>query len=115
MRWGRCSECRTSGRRSWRRGKEKERRRCGIATRKSSLSTDCASSVRRTRGRSPPAGETGRSCNEAGRVALSGGVALLGIGFFIDFAAKITGAMLQDKGVALYVSWGFPPVKPKIE
>ena len=53
-----------------------------------------------TRGRSPPAGETGRSCNEAGRVALSGGVALLGIGFFIDFAAKITGAMVQDKGVA---------------
>lgn len=47
--------------------------------------------------------------------ALSGGVALLGIGFFIDFAAKITGAMVQGKGVALYVSWGFPPVKPKIE
>lgn len=47
--------------------------------------------------------------------ALSGGVALLGIGFFIDFAAKITGAMVQGKGVALYDSWGFPPVKPKIE
>lgn len=47
--------------------------------------------------------------------ALAGGVAVLGIGFFIDLAAKIVGAVAQNKGVAFYPQWGFPPLKIKIE
>ncbi|MBB5845806.1 hypothetical protein F4555_000602 [Mobiluncus mulieris] len=47
--------------------------------------------------------------------ALAGGVALLGIGFFIDLAAKIVGAVAQNKGIAFYPQWGFPPVRIEIE
>lgn len=49
-----------------------------------------------------------------GTVAAAG-VALLGIGFFINLAAKITGALAHGKGVALYADWGFPPIVPEIE
>ncbi|QNE88713.1 hypothetical protein H0194_06295 [Corynebacterium incognita] len=47
--------------------------------------------------------------------AISGGIALLGIGFFVDLAAKIIGALVQGKGVALYPQWAFPPLKSAIE
>ncbi|WP_165164563.1 hypothetical protein [Corynebacterium qintianiae] len=47
--------------------------------------------------------------------AISGGIALLGVGFFIDLAAKIIGALAQGKGVALYPQWGFPPLESAIE
>ena len=46
---------------------------------------------------------------------VAGGVALLGIGFFVNLAFKITGALAQGKGVALYLEWGFPPIVPEIE
>ena len=46
---------------------------------------------------------------------VSGGVALLGIGFFVNLAGKILGAIAQGKGVALYLDWGFPPIVPEIE
>lgn len=49
-----------------------------------------------------------------GTVAAAG-VAVLGIGFFANLAFKITGALAQGKGVALYVDWGFPPLVPEIE
>lgn len=47
--------------------------------------------------------------------AVSGGIALLGAAFFIDLAAKITGALVQGRGVALYLTWGFPPIQSRIE
>lgn len=46
---------------------------------------------------------------------LAAGVSLLGIGFFADLAIKITGALVQGKGVAFYGQWGFPPIVVKIE
>lgn len=46
---------------------------------------------------------------------VSGGVALLGIGFFVNLAGKILGVIAQGKGVALYLDWGFPPIAPEIE
>ena len=46
---------------------------------------------------------------------VSGGVALLGLGFFVNLAGKILGAIAQGKGVALYLDWGFPPIVPEIE
>lgn len=46
---------------------------------------------------------------------IGGGIALLGASFFLDLAAKITGAVVQGKGVAFYSKWGFPPLETKIE
>lgn len=46
---------------------------------------------------------------------IGGGVALLGTGFFIALAAKITGALVQGKGVAFYPQWDFPPLRVEIE
>lgn len=46
---------------------------------------------------------------------ISGGVALLGTGFFVALAAKITGALAQGKGVAFYPKWDFPPLRVEIE
>lgn len=47
--------------------------------------------------------------------ALAAGVSLLGIGFFADLAVKITGALVQGKGVAFYAKWGFPPIVARIK
>ena len=41
--------------------------------------------------------------------------AVLGAAFFADLAMKITGAVVQGKGVAFYLSWAIPPVKTVIE
>lgn len=41
--------------------------------------------------------------------------AVLGGAFFADLALKITGALVQGKGVAFYLDWGIPPVKTAIE
>lgn len=41
--------------------------------------------------------------------------AVLGGAFFANLAMKITGAVAQGKGVAFYLTWGIPPVKPEIE
>lgn len=41
--------------------------------------------------------------------------AVLGSVFFADLAVKITGAIVQGKGVAFYLDWGIPPVKTAIE
>lgn len=41
--------------------------------------------------------------------------AVLGAAFFADLAVKITGAVVQRKGVAFYLDWGIPPVKTAIE
>lgn len=46
---------------------------------------------------------------------IAGGVSLLGLGFFADLALKITGAIAQGKGIALYTKWGFPPLRAEIE
>ncbi|WP_166984980.1 hypothetical protein [Canibacter zhoujuaniae] len=46
---------------------------------------------------------------------IGGGVALLGTGFFIALALKITGALAQGKGVAFYPQWDFPPLTVAIE
>lgn len=46
---------------------------------------------------------------------LSGGIALLGYGFFAAFAVKILGAVAQNKGLAFYPKWDFPPVRIEIE
>lgn len=46
---------------------------------------------------------------------IGGGVALLGTGFFIALAMKITGALAQGKGLAFYPQWDFPPLKVEIE
>lgn len=43
------------------------------------------------------------------------GVAVLGTGFFVDFAMKITGALVQNKGLAFYPIWAFPPLRVEIE
>ncbi|MCI7671176.1 MAG: hypothetical protein SOX57_08895 [Schaalia hyovaginalis] len=47
--------------------------------------------------------------------ALAAGVSLLGIGFFANLAVKITGALVQGKGVAFYAKWGFPPIVARVE
>lgn len=47
--------------------------------------------------------------------ALSAGVSVLGIGFFAALATKITGAIVQGKGIAFYTQWDFPPVRAEIE
>lgn len=41
--------------------------------------------------------------------------AVLGSIFFADLALKITGALVQGKGVAFYLDWGIPPVTTAIE
>lgn len=41
--------------------------------------------------------------------------AMLGGAFFADLALKITGALVQGKGVAFYLDWGIPPVTTAIE
>lgn len=41
--------------------------------------------------------------------------AVLGATFFADLALKITGALVEGKGVAFYLDWGIPPVKTAIE
>lgn len=41
--------------------------------------------------------------------------AVLGSMFFADLAVKITGAVVQNKGVAFYLTWGIPPVETEIE
>lgn len=41
---------------------------------------------------------------------VSGSIAVLGIGFFIDLAAKIVGAVAQQKGICFTLQWGFPPL-----
>lgn len=41
--------------------------------------------------------------------------AVLGSVFFADLALKITGALVQGKGVAFYLDWGIPPVTTAIE
>lgn len=41
--------------------------------------------------------------------------AVLGSAFFADLALKITGALVQGKGVAFYLDWGIPPVTTVIE
>lgn len=43
------------------------------------------------------------------------GTAILGGAFFADLALKITGALVQGKGVAFYLDWGIPPVTVAIE
>lgn len=43
------------------------------------------------------------------------GVGLLGAAYFADLAVKITGALAQGKGLALYLTWGVPPIDAKIE
>ncbi|MFR4352752.1 MAG: hypothetical protein ACLT3H_14000 [Roseburia sp.] len=41
--------------------------------------------------------------------------AALGTAFFLDLSLKITGALVQGKGVAFYLDWGIPPVRTAIE
>ncbi len=41
--------------------------------------------------------------------------AVLGATFFADLGLKITGALVEGKGVAFYLDWGIPPVKTAIE
>ena len=43
------------------------------------------------------------------------GTAVLGSMFFADLAMKLTGAVVQGKGVAFYTRWGIPPLKAEIE
>lgn len=40
---------------------------------------------------------------------------VLGGTFFADLALKITGALVQGKGVAFYTKWGVPPLYTKIQ
>lgn len=41
---------------------------------------------------------------------VSGSIAVLGIGFFIDLTAKIVGTVAQQKGICFTLQWGFPPL-----
>jgi hypothetical protein len=47
--------------------------------------------------------------------AIAGVIDVLGAAFFIDFAFKIVGAVAQDKGLAFYFDYGFPPITIEIE
>ena len=47
--------------------------------------------------------------------AISGVSGALGAAYFIDLAAKITGAVAQGKGITWYSKWGFPPITAEIE
>lgn len=60
---------------------------------------------------------TGVSTALAGPLGTVAGIstAALGATFFADLAVKITGALVQGKGVAFYLDWGVPPVKTVIE
>lgn len=43
------------------------------------------------------------------------GTAILGGAFFADLGLKITGALVQGKGVVFYLDWGIPLVTTAIE
>lgn len=60
---------------------------------------------------------TGISTALAGPLGTIAGfsTAVLGATFFADLALKITGALVQGKGVAFYLDWGIPPVRTAIE
>lgn len=60
---------------------------------------------------------TGVSTALAGPLGTVAGfsTAILGGVFFADLALKITGALVEGKGVAFYLDWGIPPVSTVIE
>ena len=47
--------------------------------------------------------------------AVSAAIAVLGTAWFADAAVKVTGAMVQNKGIGVYSKWGVPPLEVKIE
>ena len=47
--------------------------------------------------------------------AIAGAAGLLGEAYFVDLAAKITGAVAQGKGITWYSKWIFPPITVEIE